>query len=53
MRLVTNTLNVEIVHSRYIVVITIFRIYTCGTAWIALLGEACCTDFDLNNVLMF
>ena len=55
MTLVTNTPNVEILRSRYIVVIIIyhiFRICTCGTAWFALLGDACCTDFDLSNVLM-
>ena len=33
--------------------IIFFRICKCGTAWVALLGEACCADFDFDNVLMF
>ena len=54
-RLATNTYGAEIVHFRYIVVIIMhhiffFRIWTYGIAWLALLGEVCCTDFDFKNV---
>ena len=50
-----NTRGTEMMQSRYIVVIIVHyisRICAYGTAWLALLGEACCTDFDSDNVLI-
>ena len=55
MGFVINTHGTEIGHSRYIVVNIVYyisRICAYGTAWLTLLGEACCADFDSDKVLI-